>query len=205
MSARTGMANLIKRLRGLTQAGTADYSIAGYTYWADADLQDRLDARCTLIEGAALTWLMDSVGAGKQEYHRLKSPYRDLEEAESGTIHWAVRDNQGNEAGTAAYTKDYTRGELRFSADQSGTASYRLWARSYDLYGAAADVWREKSAYYSDWYNYSSEGQRFDRQKAFDQALQMADQMARKAGANKAAGELHSSLFVRTDLNPRSR
>lgn len=206
MAARTGMANLITRLRSLCQAGTADYTLAGVSYWSDAQLQDRLDARCTLIEGGALSWLTDTVGAGAREYHRAKAGWRDLEEADSGTIYWAVKDSLGATQGTADYTADYVRGELRFAADQAGTVYY-LWGRSYDLYGAAADVWQEKAAYFSDWYEYSSEGQKFARQQAYDHALKTAEQMARKAGDNEPGavpGALHSSLFARRDLNPRS-
>ena len=196
------MANLITRLRSLCQAGTADYTLAGVGYWSDDQLQDRLDARCSLIEGAALTWLPDTVGGGVQAYHRCKQGYRDLETAESGTIYWAIRDSLGALQGTAGYTADYGRGEVRFTADQGGTAYY-LTARSYDVYGAAADVWTEKASYYSDWYEYQSEGQKFARQQAYEHAVKTKDEIAKKAGANTGPSELKFAVFQRTDLAPR--
>ncbi len=204
MAAREGMANLIKRLRVLTQAGTADFSVAGESYFTDNQLQDRLDAHATLLEGAALTWLPDTVAGGASAYHRAKAGWRDLEGAESGTIYWRVTDSLGNLQGTADYTSDYVRGEVRFSANQGGTAYY-LTARSYDLYGAAIDVWQEKAAYYSDWYEFQSEGQRFSRQQAYEHALKQVERLATKTGSNEEPGELRFNVFQRTDLNPSRR
>jgi len=43
MTARDGMTNIIATLRAWTEAGTADYSVAGTTYWDDGQLQDTLD------------------------------------------------------------------------------------------------------------------------------------------------------------------
>jgi hypothetical protein len=196
------MGNLITRLRVLTQAGTADFSVAGVTYFTDNQLEDRLDAHATLLEGMALTWLPDTVAGGAASYHRVKQGWRDLEEAESGTIYHRITDSLGNVQGTAGYTGDYVRGEFRFTANQGGTAYY-LTSRSYDLYAAAKDVWEEKASYYSDWYKFSSEGQAFERQQAYEHALKQAERLGQKAGSNSGAGEFRSNVFARNDLNPR--
>ena len=201
--AREGMANLITRLRSLCQAGTADYSLAGVTYWTDNQMQDHLDARATLLEGVALHWLPDTTAGAVSKYHRAKAGWRDLEEAESGTIYWRVTDSQGTEQGTAGYTKDYVRGEVRFSADQGGT-SYYLTGRSYDLYAAAVDVWSEKAAYFADWYKFTSEGQSFERQQAYEHAVKQLERLGSKVGSNEAPGEMRFSVFQRNDLNPRA-
>lgn len=43
MSARAGMVEIIAELRALGAAGTADFSIAGISYFTDDQLQDILD------------------------------------------------------------------------------------------------------------------------------------------------------------------
>jgi len=43
MAARTGMNDLITELRGMTNAGSADTTIAGTAYWSDNQLQAILD------------------------------------------------------------------------------------------------------------------------------------------------------------------
>ncbi len=144
MTARTGMANLITRLRGMTAAGTAEYTIAGTPWFSDAQLQDVLDAGATLLEWQPLRWQPDTI-PGDVEYHRAYVYVRDLEEATSGTVNWVVRDSTGLEVGTAGYTINYVTGEFRWAQDTGGTALY-LTGRSCDLYGAAADVWQQRCA-----------------------------------------------------------
>jgi len=198
--ARTGMSNLIRRLRALSNAGTADFTLADVTYFDDDHLQDFLDANVTLIEDYPLEWLIDTIGGGSIEWHRAKSGnYRDFEEAASGTVQWVVRDSLGAVQGTANYTPNYVTGEIRFAADQGGTIYY-LTGRSYDLYSAAADVWLQRQAYYSDWVDVSSDSQRFAWQQAFEHAVEMEKQMRARAGQNKSRGALRSGLFVRNDL-----
>ena len=199
--ARTGMSNLITRLRVMTNAGTADFSLAGVSYFDDDQLQDLLDANVTLVENYPLEWFPDTVGGGSIEWHRCKSGnYRDFEEIASGTLQWAVRDATGALQGTANYTPNYVTGELCFTADQGGTIYY-LNARSYDLYSAAADVWLQRQAYYSDWVHVASDGQQFSWQQAFDHAVEMERSMRARAGQNRYRGALRTGAFVRNDLN----
>jgi len=200
MAARTGMTNLITRLRAMTNAGTVDFSIAGTSYFDDDQLQDVLDANVTHIEKYPLEWLPDSVAGGSIEWHRCKAGnYRDFEEWDSGTTRWVVRTGTGADSGTANYTPNYVDGMIRFTADQGGTIHY-LTAKSYDLYSAAADVWLKRQSYYSDWVHVSSDDQSFNWQQAFDHAVTMENTMRSRAGQNKARGALRSSSFVRNDL-----
>ena len=41
--ARSGMSALLTEFRGLAEAGTSEYSVAGPSYWSDDQLQDVLD------------------------------------------------------------------------------------------------------------------------------------------------------------------
>lgn len=197
---RTGMMNLVERLRALTNAGTADFTIAGQSYFSDDHLQDVLDGNVTLVEDYPLEWIPDTIGGGSIEWHRAKvGDYRDFEEAASGTTQWIIRDATGTQQGTANYTPNYIDGQIRFTADQGGTIYY-LTARSYDLYSAAADVWLRRQAYYSDWVHIASDGQQFSWQHAFEHAVTMEKTMRARAGQNKTRGATRHSSFVRSDL-----
>jgi hypothetical protein len=66
---------------------------------------------------------------------------------------------------------------------------------------AAADLWQEKAAVYSEQFTFSSDGQSFSRKELIANAQAMADTFRRKAGANKQRGDIKSSTFVRTDIN----
>jgi hypothetical protein len=198
MAVRDGMSNLIGRLRALTNAGTADHSLAGVDYFSDQHLQDVLDGQATHVEGNPLRWLPDTV-AGAATYRRAFLGYRDLEEAESGTECWLIADSSGNEQGTAGYTADYITGMVRFDADQGGSAYY--WTgRSYDLNSAAADVWQRKQAFYASAYDFESDAQAFKRSQLYKQAVEQERLLRERAGQNTMRGNMSVTLMTRTDL-----
>lgn len=175
---------------------TIEYSASQFT---DTELQDLLDANVTYLEEQPLQWLTDTVSGGSIEYHRASVGYRDLEEWDSGTVYWRVTTGPGSIVGTSTYTPDYITGQVRFAANQGGSAYY-LTARSYDLYNAAADVWQRKQAAFSEWYQFQGDGQSFARQQAFDHAVAMERQMRSRAGQNKRRGSVSTGVWQRTDL-----
>lgn len=196
MAARDGMANLITRLRSMTNAGTADYILAGGTFWTDNQLQDRLDEfRADIVNRSLVSRPEFSPSGSHGSYLYLDYPiyYGDLEEAASGTAAWNVQDNTGASIGTANYSVDYIRGMIRFAADQVGSIRF-LRARSYNLAKSAAAVWREKASYVSPFYSFSAEGQTFTRDQWFAHCMEMAEKFDGEAG-------VIASSFVRTDLN----
>ena len=198
---RNGMGNLITRLRGMTNAGMTDFTLNSVNYFADSHLQDILDANVTWVHDEPLTWQIDTIGGGSIEYKTCwAGDFRDYEEATSGTAYWAVRDGPGAFIGTANYTPDYLTGRIVFSADQGGTAYY-LTARSYDLYSAAADVWLQRQSFYSNWYDFQSDDQKFSRKQAFDNAVAMEKEMRQRSGQNANRGMFRTSTFFRTDVN----
>lgn len=174
MAARTGMANLILRLRSMTQAGTADYSLAGTAYWDDNMLQDRLDRYARPLWDVDLT-PNPQYRAGTTIYHEYQAPYGDLEEAASGTAYWAVTNSAGSVQGTANYSVDYLRGVIRFNADTGGSAYY-LSGRAYDLHRTAMEIWREKQGSVAAYYSFNSDGQNFSRSDWFDHCERMIQQ-----------------------------
>jgi hypothetical protein len=179
------MTNLIRRLRGMTAAGTADYSVDGETWWADDHLQEVLDAYRIDLNRVPLFAQPEHDG-GTPLYHDYYAPLGQLEEAASGSAAFAVEDGDGDNVGTASYTPDYVRGLIRFSADQGGTAYY-LRARAYNLAAAAAQVWREKMASTAAYYAASVDGQRLDREQWFDHCERMVRRYESEAGVQTVA------------------
>lgn len=194
MSIRAGMSWLVERLRGLVN--DADASL-----WTAERLQDALDEHETPLDFVPLRYAADHVGGGVRYHRATFGGWANFEGAESGTIYWRVTDSAGAEVGTTAYTPDYRRGEVRFAADTGGSALY-LTGRSYDLYAAAADLWRERAAQTADWYRFATDGQTLERQQAHAQALRMADEMAKRAGGNRPGqrGDVRTASWQRADL-----
>ena len=65
MALRTGMTNLVARVRALTGAGTAEYTAGTVTYWTDDHLQTILDANGGILIDSPLTWLPQSLTAAR--------------------------------------------------------------------------------------------------------------------------------------------
>lgn len=183
MAARAGMLALITRLRGMTNAGTAD--------WTNEALQDVLDARRVDLNRAPLTPDYEYVN-GTALWHDYYAPLGNFEEATSGAQYWRIENTSGVTAGTADYTVDYASGYIRFAADQGGTA-YVLRARSYQMALAAADVWRQKAAAYAERYDVQTDNHRLNRSQVIAHCLKMAAEYEAKAG-------IQSVQVVRGDL-----
>lgn len=182
MTARAGMTELIGRLRGMAQAGTADYTIGAVTWWTDDQLQDRLDFHRQDVYRAQMH-AQQVYNAGSVEYHDYYSGYTNLEATTGGTAVFYVEDAAGSAVGTALYTPDYNRGVVTFAADTGGS-TYYLYGRSYDLNAAAADVWREKAGQYAMAVNFSTDNHRIDRGEIIKNCLSMAAYYDGQTGGN---------------------
>lgn len=165
--ARAGMTNLITRLRNKTNEPTT-------AVFTDNEMQTHLDAHRVNVYQEPLEMERTLVSATDYEYRIYHSRYRDLEEITSGTSIFKVEDSSGSQRGTADYTVDYETGIITMTADQAGTALY-LTARSYDIAGAAADVWMEKAGVKADYYDVQADGQRLNRSQWFAQCVKMSD------------------------------
>lgn len=193
--ARSGMATLLLRLRSMVEAGSADYSVNGTSYWTDDQLQSALDMRGVTHIQLPLEPLSEYV-AGAVEYHSYATALRHIEEQGSGTAVFAIRDAGGTVHGTSEWTANYDSGHFRFTADTDGSPMY-LTTRAYDIAGAAADVWEQKAAHVSAWYDFSADGASFSRSQARKHYLEMA-QFYR----NQSQGaRINSVRMVRFDAN----
>jgi hypothetical protein len=174
MTARSGMTDLIYRLRSLTNAGTAEAVIGTAVYWSDDQLQAQLDRARVEYSQYPLTSIPDYSG-GTAYYYRFALPAANVERAESGTAAWRVTDSLGNVQGTALYSVDYDGQVMTFAANQGGTALY-LNFREYNINRAAADIWRQKAGHVAAGYDIETDNHNMKRSQRHAMYLAMAKQ-----------------------------
>lgn len=200
MAIRTGMGDLLDRLRGLTNVDIDQYTVATLSYWNDQQLQDTLDGHTEFLVDHPLTWRPQNISS-TTTYLIAEAAYRNWEKATSGTTRWIVRNSTGTEVGTANYSVDYRVGRLTFAADQGGTAYY-LTGYSYDVYGAAVEILEHKLAYVDLWYDFSADNQSFSRSQVIKNLEAQIQRYETKSGENAFGdSDLRRAVFVRTDLN----
>lgn len=192
MAARGGMADLILATRRLSNAGTADLTTGwGETLFSDDHVQDALDRYRRDLNRVPLTPEPEHAG-GRVVTLDYYAPAGNLEAPDGDSLVFAIEDTNGDVIDPADYTVDYARGHIRFSADREGQALY-LWARTYDVKRAAADIWRQKAAYYAEQHDYTIDNHSMSRSQLIAHCLTMAEKLEREAG-------IRSVSFVRTDL-----
>lgn len=189
MTARTGMTTLISTLRSMTNAGTADYTIAGVSFWSDDEVQRVLDRYRLDVKRVEL-YPIESYDSGTVVYKEYRSPYVNLE---SGTAVFELETAAGSTLGTANYTMDYIRGVATFATSQGGTA-YFMTASTYDLNAAAADLWRMKAAQVANLVNFSTDNHSISRSDLRKSYLDMANYYA-------SQGAPHTVKIVRDDVD----
>ncbi len=176
MTARSGMANLISSVRGLANAGSADFTLVKtggtISFFDDSEIQRILDRNRVDIYREPLEKFPDYTD-GTTHWFVYQSKHRNLEGIESGTALFRIEDGVGNNIGSASYTADYAKGRFVFYADTGGTPYY-LTARAYDLYKSAADVWRAKAGLVADRFDIRTDTQKFSRSQLIAQYLEMA-------------------------------
>lgn len=191
MAARDGMSDLITRLRGMTDAGTADYTLAGGTYWTDDQLQSVLDRRRMDVYREKLI-TQEEYSNGTAFYHNYYFCESDVERLASGTVAWRVENSAGSVMGTGSYTANYDSTHIRFAADQGGSA-YWLSYRKYDIERAAADVWEQKAASVASRFDIKTDNHDLKRSQLRASYLQMAQ-------IHKGRAKPQSSRFNREDV-----
>lgn len=175
MTARAGMAELITELRGMAEAGTADYVVGAGTYWDDTQLQNILDLHRHDLAFEQLEMYPVQVAAGSLSYQDYRSQYTFFEATTGGTAIFYLQDSTGATIGTTNYTPDYRRGQFQFSTDQRGSVYY-LTGRSYDLNASAADIWRRKAAHYAPTsFDFSTDNHSVSRSQVYAHCLEMSN------------------------------
>lgn len=178
------MSDNIARVRALTYAGTAEYTLGTANYWDDNQIEQVLDRHRQDLVRHKLLREPNYIGGGSVIYTRLRSAYGFLETAASGTAVFVIEDSVGDNRSTANYTADYQLGIFDFNADTGGTALY-LTARSYDIYGAAAELLDQWAANEARSFDFATDGQSFSRSQKAQGLREQARAMRKRARVRK--------------------
>lgn len=196
MAARSGMADIITQVRQLAAAGTADYAVAGATYWTDDQLQTILDLTRIEVWDEPIPYVSKRNSGGTIVYTDYRIPWTWLEQTTGGTTIFYLSDSTGARIGTANYTVDYAYGRVTFGADQAGSVRY-VTARSYDVYEAAAVVWETKAAHVAQKFDFSADGASFKASQQRTAYLASAQQMR----SQSKSGGISTVRLGRDDVN----
>lgn len=182
--ARDGMSNLILQVRKHANAGTADYTVAGVTYFTDDQIQTYLDQQrvdyrtvplqdAPIYSGGSLVYF---------DYHIPSYVPKFIEEsaADSG---FQVVDGSNNVVGTASYSVNYDAGIITFAADTGGSSSYYLDCRTYGLYKAVAAVYVDKAGFVANRVDWSSDNHSVKASQEAAHYREMARQFNAMSGA----------------------
>ena len=168
MTARTTMDALIANLRGKTEAGTADYALAGVAYWSDDQLQTELDKTRQLVNYNAMDAIPTYGIGGTLTYTLYRTYKQDWEKLPT------IQDEGGTTLGTALYTFDDELGEVTFGSDTEGKTRY-ITGYVYNVDLAAANVWRKKAAHFAASFDFSTDNHRVNKGQLIDHCFKMAE------------------------------
>ena len=190
--ARTGMQTLIDTVRGYSNAAPDEWTVSTDTslveYWSDEEIQRVLDRH----KVEHIHELMDAQPTYESGTTIYKRYLLGVANVESGTAVFKVEDVAGT---VSDYTADYTRGIVTFSTDQSGKSFY--WSGfSYDLYAAAADIWRMKASHVAGLVDFSTDGHSIKRSQQAQAYLNMSQYFQSRS----ASEGVTTAKIVRDDL-----
>jgi hypothetical protein len=204
--ARTGMEQLIRRLRQMTETNESDYSIGDQTYWNDDHLQDVLDEHRERLDMVMLQPRSEQL-SGSLVYLRYELP-RSIKAIEGVTADDDTAFRVTDSIGAVVEQADYSLSErdlsVVFSEDQEGAARY--WSGfAYDLQAAACQIWEIKAAHTWTAVNFSVDWQRFDREAMHKHCVDMAKIYRYSSGSSGGSGGSKTARLVRSDLAPSQK
>lgn len=171
---RPTLADLYIELRSMTEAGTADYTLNGETYWDDDTLHNVLDSHRSDLYHVLMQPIEEVGSGGTSVWRNYLTGSEHLENTSGGTAVFYIQDAAGDTVGTANYSVDYRRGMVEFTQNTGGS-TYYFTGRSYDLNSAAADIWRRKASHVANSFSFSTDNHKIDRSKLHDQYIKMAE------------------------------
>jgi hypothetical protein len=174
--ARAGMATLVSSLRNYGVMGVNDYTIAGVPYWSDAQVQTVLDKHKVFVNSEQLQPI-ETMNNGTVLYTEYRSQFGNFEETTGGTTIFVIKNSTGSVFGTSNWSADYANGIITFTANTAGTPYY-LTGTSYDVYGAAADVWRMKSGHHAQSLDFTTDNMSVKRGQLMKNDMEMANYYA---------------------------
>jgi len=173
------MTTLIDTVRGMTDIGTADYTVGTIAYYSDDEVQRVMDRHRTEVIRSLIT-PVETYSSGSVVFEQYYSEYGNLEETTGGTSIFYLEDAAGSVVGSTAWTMDYAAGKATFGSDTGGSTMY-MYGYSYDLPGAAADIWNMKAANAAKMFDFSTDNMSVKRGQFQEMCFKMAGYYAGQA------------------------
>lgn len=194
MAVRTGMANVIKQLRSLTNAGSSEYTVDGVTYFIDQQLQDELDQDRTQWYDVVLNAVPRRTASSVTYLdYVIPDDIGDWFEEDATDSGWQLKDGSSNYITQSGnYTVSYRAKQITLTVDALGAARF-LDCRTYDLYCTAARIWRMKAGFEQRAINWSNgQGINIQANQRYLHCVERAEFFEKKSGPTY-------SQFVRLD------
>lgn len=189
-------------VRQRAAVGTADYSVAGTTYWSDGQIDDVLARNRALAVEEAISWIPQTGPGGAASYTLAEfySLAGMIEPGGPGTAGTMIDPSNGGTI--TGWTVDQT-GLVTFSSNTGGTATYRFTGYVYDVNGAAAELLETYAAHVADEMDFSTDDQSFSRSQKHPMLLAQAARLRERSSA--VGGGSGSFPSYRDDVNPSWR
>lgn len=198
MTARDGMANLIKKVRSKTNVGPTDYTVNGDAHFTDDQIQTMLDASRELVYQEALRVEREYKNATTATYGYYWR-WWDVETADTDGA-FIVTDGQGAIIDAGDYTIDYDRQRIQFTDDTFDVPAYLTYV-TYDVNRAIADVWGQVASFEALAFDVGTDGHDLKRSQKHKAALgQEAYWRSKERGPVMGATRGGTKRIVRSDL-----
>ena len=179
MALRPGMDSIISTLRGYANASQSDYTLVGsggtVTYFSDQQLQDILDRnREAFIYENVEAQTPYLVAGGSHEWKVYDIGKQNIERTTGGTAIFYLQDSAGTVVDSSEYSVDYHNGIVTFGTNTEGKPYYATGA-SYDVYGAASDVWTMKANNVAVSFDFATDNHNIKRSQVYAQYIQQSE------------------------------
>jgi len=189
--ARSGLSYLRDDLRQLTDAGLSDWTVGAVSYFNSDMLDTILDKHAEPFSFELMDSLKpDMASSGAYSWTRYQiNGAENIEQTTGGTAIFIIQDQSGAVIPSSSYSVNYRTGLVTFTADTQG-APYYATGWSYDINGAAADIWRMKANHAANSFDFTTDNHSIKRSQVYQQYMKQADfyqAKSWKGGAGKGA------------------
>ena len=174
--ARTTMADLILKLRGMTETAANDYSINSIAYWTDDHLQNELDLYQMYVNFLQMKAIPSTGASLAITYTRYETGLTDWEKAP------IIQNENGTTIADTEYTFDANTGVVVFDSDTTGISRY-ITGYVYNVERAAAGIWTKKAAHAAKGFDFSTDNHSIKRSQVSMQYMDMARFYGKQAGS----------------------
>lgn len=187
--ARTGLADIRDELRGMTAAGTADWTQGtALTYFSDDMLDDILDRHAYTFTYEQMELEEPSRVGSSYEWTVYELPYQHIEASTGGTAIFTIQDNVGTVV--TNYTANYRTGYFTFDANTNGVP-YFATGSYYDINAAAAEIWMLKADHVAaSAFDFSTDNHTINRSQIFKTYMERAAFYQAKAWDGSGYGSM---------------